>query len=184
MFDLNELEQFVLFGELGSLSAVADKLQISVPTISRSMQNVEAEFGVPIFNRSRNKLSLNDTGKEAVSYSRHFLGASYGLKNRVRRYAESQNSVTIRSCATAPLWEVLRRISENNPEMKVSYKMFYKDDLDKALFEDDIDIFIVPSGTYEKSDYDNKRIKIKDDKTTEQYNILIKKLDKLQGLIN
>ena len=41
MLDLYELEQFVAFAELGTLSRVAEKFHISTPSITRSMQHLE-----------------------------------------------------------------------------------------------------------------------------------------------
>ena len=43
MINLYELEQFVLFAETGSLSEVAERIHISAPTLSRSMQNVDSK---------------------------------------------------------------------------------------------------------------------------------------------
>ena len=40
MLDLYELEQFVAFAELGTLSRVAEKFHISTPSITRSMQHL------------------------------------------------------------------------------------------------------------------------------------------------
>ena len=70
MLDLNELQQLVDFADLGTLSKVAEKGHISTPSITRSMKNVEEHFGVPLFTRSKNRIELNDTGREAVSAAR------------------------------------------------------------------------------------------------------------------
>ena len=53
MLNLYELEQLVSFSELGTLSKVSENLYISQPAIKRFMQNIEAEFGVRLFNRSK-----------------------------------------------------------------------------------------------------------------------------------
>ena len=41
MLNLIELEQFVAFADYGTLSKAAEHLNISQPTITRSMQHVE-----------------------------------------------------------------------------------------------------------------------------------------------
>ena len=48
MLDLNELEQFTTFADLGTLSKTADALHISQPTLTRTMQHIEETFGVPL----------------------------------------------------------------------------------------------------------------------------------------
>lgn len=62
MLNLYEIEQFVLFAETGSLTKAAELLHLSAPTLSRSMQNMEEAFGVSLFNRTKNRLTLNATG--------------------------------------------------------------------------------------------------------------------------
>lgn len=62
MLNLEELEQLVAFKELGTLSKVAEQFLISTPSLSRSMQHVEEAFGVTLFDRSANRISLNETG--------------------------------------------------------------------------------------------------------------------------
>ena len=49
MFTLEELEQFAAFAESGTLSQAAEKLHISQPTITRTMQHLEESFKVPLF---------------------------------------------------------------------------------------------------------------------------------------
>lgn len=53
MMNLNELEQFTAFAKYGTLSRTAEVLNISQPTITRTMQHVEEEFGVTLFNRGK-----------------------------------------------------------------------------------------------------------------------------------
>ena len=44
MLDLLELEQLTAFAECGTLSKAAEKLHISQPTITRTMQHLEDVF--------------------------------------------------------------------------------------------------------------------------------------------
>lgn len=70
MFNFYELEQFVAFSDNKTLTKVSEVLNISQPTLTRSMRHIETEFGVPLFKREKNKLTLNDTGELAVEYAR------------------------------------------------------------------------------------------------------------------
>ena len=44
MLDLSDLYQFVTYADCGTLSAAADKLHISQPTLTRTMHDVEDAF--------------------------------------------------------------------------------------------------------------------------------------------
>lgn len=53
MLDLNELEQLIAFADTGTLSKVAEAFHISTPSVTRSMKNIEEEFGVFLFHRDQ-----------------------------------------------------------------------------------------------------------------------------------
>lgn len=52
MTDFEELRQLVAFQRFGTLSAAADELHITQPTMTRAMRRLEREVGVPLFDRS------------------------------------------------------------------------------------------------------------------------------------
>lgn len=86
MLNLEELEQLVVFKELGTLSKVAEQFLISTPSLSRSMQHLEEEFGVPLFDRSANRISLNETGERTVEVAKRILAASHEGIQEVRQF--------------------------------------------------------------------------------------------------
>lgn len=120
MLDLEELEQLVAFADCGTLSKAAEALHISQPTLTRSMKHLEDEFGVPLFVRGKNKIELNDTGLKAVGYARTLLAEARGAVSSVRRFDKSLRTVTVESCAPAPLWTLLPRLAAALPEMAVT----------------------------------------------------------------
>ena len=115
MLDLNELEQLVAFADTGTLSMAAERLHLSQPTITRTMQHLEEVFGVPLFVRGKNRIALNDTGLKAVEYARQLLSSSEDALRRVREYDRSLHTITVSSCAPAPLWSVLPALSSACP---------------------------------------------------------------------
>lgn len=86
MLNLSELEQFVAFADNGTLLRVSEIMNVSQPTLTRNMRHVEGAFGVSLFNRGKNKLELNDTGKKAVEYSRQLLEYEKNAISMVRNY--------------------------------------------------------------------------------------------------
>lgn len=58
MFELNQMEQLIMVAECGTLAGAAKKLHLSQPALSRSMQKLEEELQVPLFNRKKNKIQL------------------------------------------------------------------------------------------------------------------------------
>ena len=101
MLDLYELEQLAAFGEYGTLSLAAERLHISQPTITRNMRHLEDEFGAPLFNRTKNRIELNATGKLAVEYARKLLLEAEQAVKQVRAFDQRQRTIIVRSCAPA-----------------------------------------------------------------------------------
>ena len=120
MLDLTELEQLIAFADMGTLSMAAEKLHISQPTITRTMQHLEEVFGVSLFVRGKNKITLNDTGITAVEQAKQLLSAADNALRTVRAFDKSLHTITISSCAPAPLWYVLPALSSAYPDMTIA----------------------------------------------------------------
>lgn len=60
--DIRQLEYFVEVAKQLSFTKAATTLHVSQPSISKSIQNFEAELGVPLFYRSSKQLELTDAG--------------------------------------------------------------------------------------------------------------------------
>lgn len=120
MLNLIELEQFVVFSEYGTLSEVSKLINISQPTLTRNMKHVEECFGVSLFTRQKNKLSLNETGNVAVEYAKDLLKNEKNAILRVQDFDRKLRSITVSSCAPAPLWLLSPKLSAAYPENTIS----------------------------------------------------------------
>lgn len=123
MLNLTELEQLVAFADLGTLSKAAEELHISQPTITRTMKSIESAFGVPLFIRGKNKIELNETGLQAVKYARSLLTSAQNAVQQVQAYHAKLHTISVKSCAPAPLWTLLPLLSARFPEQTVSSKL-------------------------------------------------------------
>ena len=120
MLNLLEMEQLAAFAECGTLSKAAEKLNVSQPTITRTMQHLEDEFGVPLFQRTKNHIALNETGMRAVEHAQKILKAAEDAVEDVRLFDRSLHTITVSSCAPAPLWHLLPELSDAFPGMTMS----------------------------------------------------------------
>lgn len=144
MLNLEELKQLVLFAETGTLSGVAEKLHISTPSITRSMQNIEEAFGASLFCRSKNRIALNETGKLAVSCAGKLLEEADQMIAQVQAFEERQRTVVIRSCAPAPLWELLKQLEAGEPGRMISSGICQNEEVIRFLEQDSCDMGILP----------------------------------------
>lgn len=144
MLDLYELEQFVAFAELGTLSKVAEQFHISTPSITRSMKHLEEDFGVALFDRGKNRIELNETGKMAVEHARSLLKEAARTINQVQAFDERKRTIVVKSCAPAPLWEMLRKLNEKQPEKMISSTICQNEEVLDAWRKGRCDVAILP----------------------------------------
>lgn len=144
MVDLYELKQLAAFADLGTLSRVAEEFHISTPSITRSMQHLEQYFGVPLFTRGKNRIELNDTGQLAVEQARRLLREAEQAVEQVRAFDRRQRTIVVKSCAPAPLWEVLKRLHAAQPEKVVASTVEGNEAVLTAWQNGECDIAILP----------------------------------------
>lgn len=85
--DLAQLQYFIRVAELDSISKAASELNVATSTVSNQIAALEQELGTPLFNRSRNNLSLNSNGKILYQYA-----------NRISNYvADAKKEVSDRN---------------------------------------------------------------------------------------
>ncbi|MDM0022279.1 LysR family transcriptional regulator [Variovorax saccharolyticus] len=64
MFDLNDIAMFVQVVRAGSFAEAARRTGVPPNTLSRRMQQLEAQLGTRLMQRSTRKLALTDAGRE------------------------------------------------------------------------------------------------------------------------
>ena len=89
MFELNQLEQLIAIAECQTISAAAERLHLSQPALSRSIQKLEAALQVTLFDREKNKITLNENGKIAVEYARRVLEQASNMTEQLQALADS-----------------------------------------------------------------------------------------------
>ena len=92
------LEQLVAFSEEKTLSKAAEKLHISQPALSNSMKKIENIIGVKLFNRTKNRIELNDTGKVAVKYAKQAIKSNHDILTKTREFANNIQEINLGSC--------------------------------------------------------------------------------------
>ena len=72
--DIEQLRQFLAVARLGNITRAAEEMRLSQPTLSRSMQRLEDEFGQPLFERKTRAVALTDAGELLQSRAKEMLG--------------------------------------------------------------------------------------------------------------
>jgi DNA-binding transcriptional LysR family regulator len=81
-FTLRQLEYLVAVGETGSIALAAERVNVSSPSISAAIAQLEAEFGLQLFiRRHAQGLSLTQGGRQFVDEARAVLAAAGRLND-------------------------------------------------------------------------------------------------------
>ena len=144
ILDLSELYQFVTYAECGTLSAAAEVLHISPPTLTRTMHHVEESFDAELFHRRKNRIELTETGQIAVSQAKALLKQAEQAVQSVQTFERSLHTITIHSCAPAPLWSLLPILSDRFPGNTISSTLIDIEDIIHHVVNKDADIGILP----------------------------------------
>lgn len=76
-FTLRQLEYLVAVGEMGSIALAAERVNVSSPSISAAIAQLEAEFGLQLFiRRHAQGLSLTQGGRQFVAEAKAVLAAA------------------------------------------------------------------------------------------------------------
>ncbi len=144
MLELNQLEQLLTFARCGTLSAAAEELHLSQPALSRSMQRLEAELSVPLFTRQKNRIVLNENGELAVEYARKVVEDALDMKEKLVAQERARHTIFVGSCAPAPLWTLLPRVSATCPDMTITSEIRNLDRLQKSLEDHTYQLVVLP----------------------------------------
>ena len=83
--ELRHLRYFVAVAELGTFTAASRSLRVAQSAISEQIADLEAEIGVPLFERSGRNMALTDAGVAFLNESRVVLASALEAVDLARR---------------------------------------------------------------------------------------------------
>ena len=147
MFELNQLEQLLAIEKYKTISKAAEHLNISQPALSRSIQRLEEELEVTLFERQKNKLTFNEDGISALEYARRIMELSNEMKDSLITASKARRTISIGSIAPAPIWTLTPEVSKLHPEMSIQSEIETHDKLEKGLKDGTYQIIVTNDST-------------------------------------
>ncbi|MDE2154793.1 MAG: LysR family transcriptional regulator [Xanthomonadaceae bacterium] len=97
---LHAMDVFVAIVEKGSLTAAADALDTSLPTVVRTLAALEREVGVRLFHRTTRRLSITEDGRVYLAHVKQVRDAVEASRLALARTRSQPEGVI---CCTAPV---------------------------------------------------------------------------------
>ncbi|CDX30134.1 Transcriptional regulator, LysR family [Mesorhizobium sp. SOD10] len=149
-FTLRQLEYFVAVGEAGSIAKAAEQVNVSPPSISASIAQLEAEFGVQLFVRKHSHaLALTAGGRLFLKEAARLLNDADALHDIAGDIAEKVRGPLAIGClltfAQIVLPALRRKFEDAFPEVRVRqfernqgqlFEMLQRGEIDAALTYD------------------------------------------------
>lgn len=140
------LRQFLVIAETGSLSRAAQALALSQPTLTKNVQRLEREFGVPLFERRARGVALTSFGEVLLRHAK--------LIDTECQFAEAEMRAFQRDyggrlrVGGGPYWgttlvpTAIARVHERYPKMRIDLEIGVNAVIVPKLFNGDLDIVI------------------------------------------
>ncbi len=152
MIETYIIEQLAALAKLGTLSKVSEALHVSQPALSRSMQKLEEQLGVTLFDRTKNRIVLNELGELAARHAEVVMTAHNEMIRAVQEADRRSRTFTYGSIAPAPMWELTPILSQLYMGMTVSADLQETDEvLIRGLDEGNYNIIVLTHPIDDKS---------------------------------
>ncbi|MCM1235005.1 MAG: LysR family transcriptional regulator [Ruminococcus flavefaciens] len=122
--ELTQLMQFKAIAECESMTQAAEKIHISQPTLSAMLKKLERELNMPLFDRSKNKLILNDAGKILLKHTNLILAQLDLAKSELNDYAKKDSTIKAGFCDPGPMWYFTPRYSYTKHEKELESTLY------------------------------------------------------------
>lgn len=142
--ELRHLRYFVTVAEELHFSRAAERLGIAQPPLSRQIQQLEAELGFLLFERSRPRVGLTAAGSVLLEHARRvFDTIDAGVRDARRTSLGERGRVNVgypSSLAYSGLTELLRAFRARFPDVDVGLKELPPAEQIEALKDGQIDV--------------------------------------------
>lgn len=143
--DTTQLQYFKIIAETGSLTKAAERLHISQPAMSAMLKKFEEELNVELFDRTPNRINLNETGEAALIHVNNILRDIEQMKADVLSLSQKKLSLSIGFCDPGVRWYCVPRFSLEYPEITVNDELYESPDSAERLLERTYDITVTPN---------------------------------------
>lgn len=124
--DLRNLNYFQVLAEELHFGRAAERLNISQPPLSRTIKQLEEDFGVLLFERTKRKVLLTSAGEELLVQTKQMISQMASIKKRLRIVGKGESGnlrigyvgAAMHSC----LPSLLNIFHENHPEIDLNFE--------------------------------------------------------------
>ena len=145
--ELRQLRYFATLADELHFGRAAKRLALTQPPLSQSIQKLEQELGVRLFERTRRRVVLTHAGKAFLDEARHTLARADGAVERARRAGRGETGRLavgfLANTAYTLLPLVLREFARRFPQVTLELRELTQPQQFDALRRENIDVALL-----------------------------------------
>ena len=143
IMELRHLRYFAAVGDALSFTKAADALHLAQPSLTRQIQDLEAEIGVRLLDRNKRQVSLTPEGRSFLTDAKRVLAHSVDIVESVQRLSRHETGALnigyVANLFPPPLPAALAAFQRKFPTVSINlFDMTYGDQF-RAIEEGKID---------------------------------------------
>lgn len=145
--NFRQLETFYWATKLGSFTAAASQLNATQSTISMRIQELESEFGVSLFDRSKRKAKVTREGQTLIPYVEKLLRISSDMLKIISTPEATEGNIRIGVVEIISLtWlsKLMRTLHDRYPKIVFELDEALTEDLVESFNHGTLDLILVP----------------------------------------
>ncbi len=160
MMTFKQLEAIYWVAHLGGFSAAASRLHTTQSAISKRIQELEAAFETPLFDRAQRTARLTEKGSEMFLLAKRLLNERDAAIDAFSRPGTVQRRVRLGVTElTSMTWlpRLVRLIQERYPKVVIEPDVDLSMSLRDKLLADELDLVVVPDA-FEDARFATRRV--------------------------
>ena len=141
---LRYLKIFLAVADQESITKAAEKLYIAQPSVSIAIKELEAYYGVRLFERFNRRIQITEEGRRFESYARYIVQLFDELERSLKNTDETGilrvgASTTVGTCYIARYIEMFQ---QHSPNITVKVRIAPSDVIEQMLLDNNLDLAV------------------------------------------
>lgn len=144
--ELHQLRYVVATAETGNFTRAAERCNVTQPSLSQQIINLEKELGHKLFHRLGRKAVLTEAGTVFLERARRIL---FEIENAAKELSDNpslERSITVGAIQTiAPylILPLIERCRRELPHLQINLREDFRSDLVRGVVEGELDLAVV-----------------------------------------
>lgn len=145
---IRHMNIFLAVYQTGSVTRAAEKLCMTQPAVTRAIKDLEHYYGVLLFERINQRLSVTEAGRQFYSYALHIIDSFDQMEKKLRNWDELGvirvgASVTLGSML---LPKVLKAFQASHSQITIKATVTNGTNLQRKLEDNELDFALIEGG--------------------------------------